>query len=346
MNKNNSLFRLYKKVMIYILFVIILQFVLQIFFFHKLFENAEYRHQTIMAIFINLIISITAIGLLLCIHYKKLEKIEKAILLIKDGISVKLPEDGVTAEIAASINKTSEMISEQKKIIEKRDNARIEWIRGVSHDIRTPLSMIMGYSEVLEEDESLGEEERHSAAVIKEQSILMKALIDDLNLTSKLEYDKQPLRLSAFYPAELLREVVAVKLNSENAESFDITLLILPEFEKLCITADKNLIRRVFDNIAGNSFKHNANGCNIIIIAYISNGKMIVEFTDDGKGIPEYVAAFINSYGSEFEAEEKNDDEETDRPHIMGMRIAKQIMLTHGGNMVVKPDRHTISVIL
>ncbi len=346
MNRNNSLFRLYKKVMIYILSVISIQFALQIFFFHRVFENAEFRNQAVMAIFINLIISVSAIFLLLCIHYKKLEKVEKAILLIKDGIPVKLPEEGITAEIAASINKTSEIISEQQKIIEKRDNARIEWIRGVSHDIRTPLSMIMGYSEALEEDEKLGEEQRHSASVIKEQSILMKALIDDLNLTSKLEYDKQPLRLTAFYPAELLREIVAVKLNSENAESFDITLLILPEFEKLCITADRNLMRRVFDNIIGNSFKHNQKGCNIIIIAYISNERMIVEMTDDGKGIPEYVAGFINSYGSEFEAEEKSFEDERDRPHIMGMRIAKQIMLTHGGNMIVKPDRHTIAVIL
>ncbi|MDO4438829.1 MAG: sensor histidine kinase [Eubacteriales bacterium] len=346
MNKNNSLFKLYKKVMIYILLVIGIQFVLQLIFFHRVFANVEFINRTIVAIFINLLISVAAICMVLCIHYKKLEKIEKAILMIKDGIPVKLPEKGITAEISASINKTSEIISEQQRIIEKRDNARIEWIRGVSHDIRTPLSMIMGYSEALEEDERLGAEERHSASVIKEQSILMKSLIDDLNLTSKLEYDKQPLRLTAFYPAELLREVVAVKLNSENAENFDITLLILPEFEKLCITADKNLIRRVFDNIIGNSFKHNSDGCNIIVLAYVSNEKMIVEMTDDGRGIPEYVAGFVNSYGSEFESEDKNSDDETDRPHIMGMRIAKQIMLTQGGNMIVKPDRHTIAVIL
>ena len=62
----------------------------------------------------------------------------------------------------------------------------------VSHDIRTPLSMVMGYAGQIEDNESLPESERKKARIIRQQSTKMKNLINDLNLASKLEYNMQP----------------------------------------------------------------------------------------------------------------------------------------------------------
>ena len=87
------------------------------------------------------------------------------------------------------------MLEQQRWNLEKRDTARTEWISGVSHDIRTPLSMVMGYADNLENDAALPEEARKQAGIIKEQSLKIKTLIEDLNLTSKLEYQMQPLRM-------------------------------------------------------------------------------------------------------------------------------------------------------
>ena len=93
------------------------------------------------------------------------------------------------------------------------DHARTNWISGVSHDIRTPLSLIMGYADTLVRDHSMGEEQKKKAVSIQRQSLMIKKLIDDLNLTSKLEYDAQPLRLQRYSPSQLLRELVTSYYN-------------------------------------------------------------------------------------------------------------------------------------
>ena len=122
-----------------------------------------------------------------------------------------MKEKGVFSEIAEKINKTSEILQMQAEQLRKKETARANWIAGVSHDIRTPLSMIMGYAGQLENSENLSETERKKAAVIVKQSSRMKDLINDLNLASKLEYDMQPLTMkqenavatSAFCPGHL-----------------------------------------------------------------------------------------------------------------------------------------------
>ena len=65
----------------------------------------------------------------------------------------------------------------------------------MSHDIRTPLSIVMGYAGQLENDKRLPEEDRQKATVIVKQSKRMRNLINDLNLASKLEYNMQPVRM-------------------------------------------------------------------------------------------------------------------------------------------------------
>ena len=89
---------------------------------------------------------------------------------------------------ANGINKTSERLIRQEADLNRRDSARTEWIAGVSHDIRTPLSLVMGYASQLEEDDNLPPEAREKAAVIRSQSERIKSLVSDLNLASKLEY--------------------------------------------------------------------------------------------------------------------------------------------------------------
>lgn len=74
-------------------------------------------------------------------------------------------------------------------MLDKRDRTRTEWIAGVSHDIRTPLSLVQGNAAQLEADPALPGQARHKASVIREQSQRIGKLVSDLNLASKLEYE-------------------------------------------------------------------------------------------------------------------------------------------------------------
>lgn len=375
--KRSGLFRIYRTFVCYVVLIGFLQSIGQMAVLHAV-KGLPQGIAGFLMYAANVVIIAALILILGWRYYRHLRRISDGVGALSRGEPVHLPEEGVTEELARSINQTSEMLEEQQKMISQRDTARMDWIRGVSHDIRTPLSMVMGYSELLEE-EPLTAEQQRSVAIIKEQSVKMRALIEDLNLTSKLEYDRQPLRLVELSPAEVLREAVASAINSgyfapereeasgciggselaQNEEGGDILekyridLLILPEFERLKLRADRNLLRRVFDNLIGNAVRHNPNGCSIMIIAYCAGGNGIVEIRDDGVGVPDTVARILNAVGSEFsmpdeEAGYAGEDGKMlpDRPHIMGMRIAKQIMLAHGGNLFVKPDRHTVEIVL
>ena len=110
-----------------------------------------------------------------------------------------MEETGELAEINASLNKAGDYLL-------KKDNTRAEWIRGISHDIRTPLSMILGYASEIEETSSLPETTRKQAEIIRRHSEKLKNLVEDLNLTTKLEYSMQPMQKQRLDPVELARQ--------------------------------------------------------------------------------------------------------------------------------------------
>ena len=87
--------------------------------------------------------------------YRSLRPLAAGIEDLAKEESIHLQEKGMTGELAEKLNQISERLERQKAVIEARDTARTNWIAGVSHDIRTPLSMIMGYAEQLLSAENL-----------------------------------------------------------------------------------------------------------------------------------------------------------------------------------------------
>lgn len=144
-------------------------------------------------VFIVLAVNIAVILLIYVIanmkFLKPVKPITKGIQDLSIGEPVHIPEKGLLSDISANINRTSNILQEQRQQLRKKETARANWIAGVSHDIRTPLSMVMGYAGQLKDDTNLTDEERHKAEVIVKQSKRMQNLINDLNLASKLEYN-------------------------------------------------------------------------------------------------------------------------------------------------------------
>ena len=140
-------------------------------------------------IVLNLILSTFLALLFGSTLYKRLRTLTDGINNLRLEKEVHLKEKGIFKEISKNINETSESIARKNATLLSRDNARSNWIAGVSHDIRTPLSMVMGYSESLSASSDLSEENKAKARLITAQSIKIKKMVDDLNLISSLEYD-------------------------------------------------------------------------------------------------------------------------------------------------------------
>ena len=204
-----------------------------------------------------LAINVTAIFLIYIIANTRLLKSVKPITRgIQDlslGEPVCLKERGLLSEISANINRTSDILQEQKFQLKKKDTARANWIAGVSHDIRTPLSMIMGYAGQLTNDATLTEEKRKKAVVIVKQSERMQNLINDLNLASKLEYDMQPINPKQQNMIAIVRQVVVDFMNMDIDDKYPIEWMTADTLTVCSVNADKDLMKRAVSNLAAKS---------------------------------------------------------------------------------------------
>ena len=264
--------------------------------------------------------------------FRAIRPIMNGIRSLEEKEELSIPENGILSDLAASLNKTSALLARQARQLNRRDEARTEWISGVSHDIRTPLALIMGHAQELENNGALSDQAREEARIIKEQSLRIRQLIEDLNLTSKLEYQSYPLRIASFRPAALLRQIAADYLNQGLPESYEIQLNFSQEFMGLQLDGDEQLLTRAFRNLIGNSIRHNPNGCHITIAASVSAGEKTccLLFADNGTGIPRRVIQVL-------EQQEGAEEGQKNQPHVMGLKIVKQIVEAHSGKMEILP---------
>ena len=200
-----------------------------------------------------------------------------------------------------------------------RDTARSGWINGVSHDIRTPLSMVMGYAAQMEADPALPPERRRQASIIRAQSQAIRDLVNDLNLTMRLDSDMQALRREPLQPAPFLRQLTADFLNSGMAEGYPVEV-DLPGEELPSMEADAFLLRRAVNNLLSNCVRHNSPGCPIALGARAEDGCVV--FWVESGGAAEIPAAPQASRPLEADG---------GAAHGTGLRLVSQIAAAHGG---------------
>ena len=181
---------------------------------------------------------------------RSIRPITNGIQNLSKGSPVYIKEKGVLSEFAEQINKTSEILQMQAEQLRKKETARANWIAGVSHDVRTPLSMIMGYAGQLENSKKLSEIERKKAAVVVRHSSRMKDLINDLNLASKLEYDMQPLTIKRENAISIVRQVIVDFMNMGIDDRFPIEWKTDDPLSACYINADKDLLKRQYQTLS------------------------------------------------------------------------------------------------
>ncbi|MDE6664433.1 MAG: HAMP domain-containing histidine kinase [Lachnospiraceae bacterium] len=256
---------------------------------------------------------------------KNTEPIISAVAALSEGKSINVTVNGELSEIAASINKASDIISRQ-------NTARANWISGVSHDIRTPLSMIMGYSERIVNDKDAGIHIKEQAAIISGQSTKIKDLVQDLNLVSKLEYEMQPLQKENIHLSKLLRSYAIDLINSGLPDCYSLEVNISPTVENSMIECDAKLITRAINNLVQNSIHSNPQGCTIILALQITENKLLLTIQDNGIGISAEKLEELKNKPHYMEST----DERLDLRHGLGLLLVRQIVEAHHGTIDVE----------
>lgn len=263
--------------------------------------------------------------------WKNIRHVEKAVTPILRGIEtvssgqpVSLPEKGELAEINRQLNKAGAFIV-------KKDSARADWISGISHDVRTPLSVILGFAGQLEDNQTLPASAREQASCIRKQGEKLRNLISDLNLASRLEYSMQPLRLEKIYLVELARQVVCEFLDSGLEEQYRITFSSDQESEMASIMGDEALLKRALYNLIQNSIIHNSSGCDISVSAAWSGNHTVITVSDNGIGVTAEKLEELKANTHRIEST----DERLNLRHGLGVLLVWQIVEAHHGTMEI-----------
>ena len=290
----------------------------------------------------NVLIALAVNILLIFIIYMAANtKLLKSIKPITDGIQslptgqpVVLKEKGVLSEISANINQTSEVLQNQKFQLKKKETARANWIAGVSHDIRTPLSMVMGYASQLENDKCLSDKERQKAAAIVRQSERMRNLINDLNLVSKLEYNMQPTHIRQINVISTIRQVIVDFINLDIDNKYSIEWLT--SLNVCMLNADKDLIKRAVSNLIQNSINHNSDGCTIYVSVKADDKNCRIIVSDNGAGVTDEKIDRLNNSPHYMVCDENTSEQR----HGLGLLIVKQIVAAHKGTVKINHSEY------
>ncbi|MBY0595229.1 sensor histidine kinase [Bacillus bingmayongensis] len=238
----------------------------------------------------------------------------------------------------SELTSTLQRNTEERELLEK---TREEWMTGVSHDLKTPLSVIKGYTVLLSSHEYDWEQDkvRHFSKIMEERVEYMEQLIEDFNLTFQLKNDVIPIQLEqkdlVIVLKDILEQLKRLPESKNKVFSFETNR------EQIFLNMDTKYLKRAFENLIANSIKHNPPDTKIKIILHedLSHPRKIsVLIEDDGVGMDQETTEHLfDRYFRGTSATSNNSGTG------LGMAIARQIIIAHGGDIEInsKPQLGT-----
>jgi len=258
---------------------------------------------------------------------KPIQAIAKASREISEGVydEHNINTHGILelAELSSTLDYASEEISQVTKL-------RRELIANTSHDLRTPLTMIKGYAEMIRDisGDNPEKRERHLETIIEEADRL-SYLVNDLLDISRIESGKTSFNIEEVDLNSCINEILS-KLNVVRER--DGFKFIINSYENCIVMADKSRITQVIYNLIGNAISHSGEDKTIIISLVKTDKGVKTEITDHGAGIPkeELPDIWERYYRSS----------ETHKRSIigsgLGLSIVKNILIEHNANFGVR----------
>ncbi|NKX49762.1 HAMP domain-containing histidine kinase, partial [Arthrobacter deserti] len=212
------------------------------------------------------------------------------------------------------------------------------FVADATHELRTPLSALRGYTEMLTLTETFTPDGEKSLERIRSQSLRMGRLVEDLLTLARLD-EGQPLKLGPVGLSQLLVEAVADQkvISSEHR-----WVLQLPE-EPVEVTADGARIHQVLVNLLSNARKHTDPGTTITAaVARPASGGAVLTVTDDGPGVPPELQQTVFSRFTRADQARTGTDGTTG----LGLSIVQAIVAAHGGSVELssRPGRTEFAV--
>ena len=265
---------------------------------------------------------------------RHLGKISKGIGDVSMRSYISLPEKGVFGEIYGALNKMDAEICHSDKVQQDTERIRREWIANITHDLKTPLSPIKGYAELLMDSLTLDSQtiQEYGGIILKNVNHTEK-MINDLKLTYQLDsgavpYHPQTVRLVRFLK-ELVIDIVNDPAFANRSIEFESNI------QECEVSLDIDLFRRAVNNLIINALTHNPPETKVTIsIDTDLKKRILICISDNGIGMSDKEQSeLFNRYYRGTNMREKPEGSG------LGLAIAKQIITLHNGNIAAKSKR-------
>jgi signal transduction histidine kinase len=189
------------------------------------------------------------------------------------------------------INSLANALNYSVDELSKTDNLRKELIANVSHDLRTPLTIIKSYAEMIKDisGETKEAREKHLDVIINQSELLTK-LTEDMMDLSKLETNVEQLNISKF---DIINSISNILEGFRYLKEYNFILEIDKGLEAKIVSADKIKIEQVLYNLIANAVNYVGNDKNVYVIVKEEGNKLIIQVKDNGKGIDEENIKYI-----------------------------------------------------
>ena len=247
--------------------------------------------------------------------FKNILPFQRAIDNLYEEDYEKLDESGELKDLAVSINRANENYYQLKA-------AQGKWIRGVSHDVRTPLANISW--ELSKEGQDTLDIDK-----IQDQVLKISRIIEGLNLTLSLSnIDKDSFGLES--PIKVIRKLIVDKLN-DNSDR-EIVFENLVQNQNLQLKMNPDLFYRMLENILENALIYTKGQIRVSVSD--AKGQLRISLSDEGKGLSESLIKKVNQ-----------EDLTNITRHGLGIFISKQIAELHNGRFILNNKRPGLEVL-
>ena len=260
---------------------------------------------------------------------KAMKRLTTSIQEISVRSYLPIQDHGIFHDLYDSLNTLDEEIKASDQLRLQIDKMREEWISNITHDLKTPLSPIKGYAEIIQETGGKSQEQnkRYAGIMLKNVSY-METLIDDLKLTYQLENGMIPVNREKKNIARFLKELAIDILNTPEYENH--TIHFESTEETVLFSFDHTLFTRAFRNLIINAFIHGDEHTEVTLSLLPSNYSLKICVADNGEGMDsETIEHLFDRYYRGINTDQKPEESG------LGLSIAKGIIEIHDGTISV-----------
>lgn len=232
--------------------------------------------------------------------------------------------------IADSINRMADTVQRMQKREQESEQTKNELITNVAHDLRTPLTSIIGYIDIVNTRKDLSDEQKEEYLKITwEKARKLEGLINELFNFTKISYGGMPMNMASIDLIKLLEQEVdeLYPYFEENS----LNCIFEPDVDRCMVMADGERLARVFDNLLGNAIRYGKNGKIIRIRTKTEPGSIKVQTINYGSVIPQESIPYLFEKFYKVDTARQSSDQGTG----LGLAIAKSIVESHGGGITV-----------